>query len=81
MNKEKETAYCPECRKLVNYYLKQVPIIKSMRGIDYGFFIYEAHCIECDKQIGIKGLDEENKESLEEQYYKQKYIYRQSLEI
>lgn len=68
-----ETVYCPYCHKYVQYDLKQVPIVKSMKDIEYGFFIYEAYCPECGTKFITKALEEENKESLEEQYYRRIY--------
>lgn len=65
MNKRR---LCTECRKETEYYLKKIPIEKSIRGQKYNFDVTTAICKNCGATMGLPGIIDLNVKEIDEQY-------------
>lgn len=49
MNKEKETAYCPNCRKETVFEIKQIPVYEAKDCIGVSEYYFCSECNSLDK--------------------------------
>lgn len=59
---------CTDCRKETEYYLKKIPIEKTIRGKLYTFDITTAICRNCGAMMGVPGIIDLNVKEIDEQY-------------
>ena len=60
---------CWNCRKKVEYTLKQKNSIAMILGVSIEYIKKYGVCNECGKEIFIPGLDDENEDMIERMYF------------
>lgn len=68
MTEKRKRDFCTECRKETEYLLRKKNIVKNIKGKEYTFTITIAVCTECEKEMSIPGLIDQNIQEVEEQY-------------
>lgn len=61
-NKNLYKDFCIECRKYVNYQLKEVKSQKDIKGKTYEYITLRAYCEECKEEMSIPGLIDKDQE-------------------
>lgn len=54
--------FCIECRRYVNYELKEVKDLKAIKGKIYEYTTLRAYCEECGEEMSIPGLIDKDQE-------------------
>lgn len=67
-NEKMEKDFCVECRKYVNYQLKEVKEQKVVKGKVYEYITLRAYCEECGEEISIPGLIDKDQELFDQRY-------------
>ncbi len=60
--------FCIECRKYVNYELKEVKAQKAIKGKTYEYTTVRAYCEECGEEISVPGLIDKDQELFDAHY-------------
>lgn len=60
--------FCPECRKEVDYKIKNRVEEKKVRGLEFEYTAERAYCTECGKVIYISELHDHNLEKIDNAY-------------
>jgi len=60
--------FCPECRKEVDYKIKNLVEEKKVRGLEFEYTAERAYCNKCGKEIFISELHDRNLEKINNAY-------------
>ena len=55
-----QKTFCPECRKDVEYQIKELVEKKEVRGLEFEYTAERAYCNECESEIFITELHDQN---------------------
>jgi len=60
--------FCPECRKDVEYQIKESIEKKEVRGLEFEYTAERAYCTECGDEIFISELHDQNLQRIDDAY-------------
>lgn len=60
--------FCEECREDVGYTVTEVPMVGTIKGIEYHYTGKEARCIGCNTRIYVPEINDSNLKALYEVY-------------
>ena len=60
--------FCPECRKNVEYQIKEIIEKKEVRGLEFEYTAKRAYCNECGAEIFIPKLHDQNLKKIDNIY-------------
>jgi len=60
--------FCPECRKDVKYQIKELVEKKEVRGLEFEYTAERAYCNECESEIFIPELHDQNLKKIDAAY-------------
>jgi putative zinc finger/helix-turn-helix YgiT family protein len=60
--------FCPECRKDVEYQIKELIEKKEVRGLEFEYTAERAYCNECESEIFIPELHDQNLKKIDTAY-------------
>jgi putative zinc finger/helix-turn-helix YgiT family protein len=60
--------FCPECRKNVEYQIKELVEKKEVRGLEFEYTAERAYCNECESEIFIPELHDQNLKKIDAAY-------------
>ncbi len=60
--------FCPECRKDVEYQIKELVEKKEVRGLEFEYTAKRAYCNECESEIFIPELHDQNLKKIDAAY-------------
>jgi len=60
--------FCPECRKDVEYQIKELVEKKEVRGLEFEYKAERAYCNECESEIFISELHDQNLKKIDTAY-------------
>ena len=55
-----QKTFCPECRKDVEYQIKELAEKKEVHGLEFEYTAERAYCNECESEIFIPELHDQN---------------------
>lgn len=65
---------CPVCRKKVSYHIVRRPARELIKDLEIDYVEYYGVCDECNEEIFVPGLDDENEKRIEQLYRKIKHL-------
>jgi hypothetical protein len=65
---DKNLAFCEECRDEVEYAVTEVPMVGTIKGVEYHYTGKEARCIGCGTRIYVPEINDSNLEALYDVY-------------
>ena len=69
-----EKTFCEECRKDVEYLVQTKEMIGKIKGEEYCYIGKEATCADCGAYVYVAQINDENLESLYDEYRKKNNI-------
>jgi putative zinc finger/helix-turn-helix YgiT family protein len=63
-----QKTFCPECRKDVDYQIKELVEKKEVRGLEFEYTAERAYCNECKSEIFIPELHDKNLKKIDAAY-------------
>ena len=70
----KKLAFCEECCNDVEYTVTEIPMVGTIKGIEYHYTGKEARCIRCNTRIYVPEINDFNLKALYEVYRKENGI-------
>ncbi|HKK83099.1 MAG TPA: hypothetical protein VJ958_02600 [Atribacterota bacterium] len=59
-------AFCEDCREYNEYQIRELDRIKKIKGVAVHFKEKVAYCLECDNEIFVSELRDENLATIED---------------
>ena len=56
--------FCEECRKDVTYYIEDIDLKSTLKGEEYTYRSKKAICSECNNEVYVASIEDENLKSL-----------------
>ncbi|MFN2341627.1 MAG: hypothetical protein ABR547_10215 [Halanaerobium sp.] len=63
-----QKTFCPECRKNVEYQIKNSVEAKEVRGLEFEYTVERAYCNNCGAEIFIPELHDKNLQKIDNAY-------------